>query len=147
MKQLMVVHLEEPTILMVKVKNSHSTLQCVEQQNFEDPLCYTSSGLTGNGTIETINVTSNTIKDFLNHNIKSAMLQTPMTGRLNMKCAAWTGYSNFTNNGTNFIGYFKINGVDTDFQGTYKFVPDGTQTSCNYQLHMESSENKYYQRK
>src|ERR1700690_3825828 len=25
-------------------------------QNFEDPLCYTSSGLTGNGTVDTINV-------------------------------------------------------------------------------------------
>ncbi len=95
-------------------------------ENFEDPLCYTSSGLTGNGTIETINVTSNTIKDLLNHNLKSAMFQTPMTGHLDMRCAAWTGYSNFTNNGTDFIGYFKINGPDTDFQGTYKFVPDGT---------------------
>jgi hypothetical protein len=96
-------------------------------QNFEDPLCYTSSGLTGNGTIDTINVTSNTIKDLLNHNFKSAMFQTPMTGHFDMKCAAWTGYSNFSNNGTDFIGYFKINGVDTDFQGTYKFVPDGNQ--------------------
>ncbi len=95
-------------------------------QNFEDPLCYTSSGLTGNGTIDTINITSNTIKDLLNRNFKSAMFQTPMTGHFDMKCAAWTGYSNFSNNGTDFLGYFKINGVDTDFQGTYKFVPDGT---------------------
>lgn len=43
-----------------------------------------------------------------------------------MKCAAWTGYSNFTNNGTDFIGYFKINGPMTDFEGIYRFVPQGT---------------------
>jgi hypothetical protein len=96
-------------------------------QNFEDPLCYTSSGLKGNGTIDTINITPNTIKDLLNHDFKSAMFQTPVTGHFDMSCAAWTGYSNFTNNGTNFIGKFKINGPDTDFEGTYKFVPDGNQ--------------------
>jgi len=105
-------------------------------ENFEDPLCYTSSGLTGNGTVDTINVTSNTIKDLLNHDFKSAMFQTPVTGHMDMHCAAWTGYSNFTNNGTDFIGYFKINGKDTIFQGTYQFIPDGSkiavQTSYIY---------------
>jgi hypothetical protein len=95
-------------------------------EQYEDPLCYTSSGLTGNGTVDSINVTSNTIKDLFNKDFKSAMFQTPVTGHFDMKCAAWTGYSNFTNNGTNFIGYFKINGVDTDFEGTYQFILDGT---------------------
>jgi hypothetical protein len=94
-------------------------------ENFEDPLDYTSSGLTGNGTIDTINVTSNTIKDLLNHDFKSAMFQTPITGHFDMSCAAWTGYSNFSNNGTDFIGNFKINGQKTNWEGTYKFVPDG----------------------
>jgi hypothetical protein len=93
---------------------------------YEDPLCYTSSGLTGNGTVDSINVTSNTIKDLVNKDFKSAMFQTPVTGHFDMKCAAWTGYSNFTNNGTDFIGYFKINGPMTDFEGTYRFVPQGT---------------------
>lgn len=93
---------------------------------YEDPLCYTSSGLTGNGTVDTINVTSNTVKDLFNRDFKSAMFETPVTGHFDMKCAAWTGYSNFTNNGTDFIGYFKINGPMTDFEGTYKFVPQGT---------------------
>ena len=93
---------------------------------YEDPLCYTSSGLTGNGTVDTINVTSNTVMDLFNKDFKSAMFQTPVTGHFDMKCAAWTGFSNFTNNGTDFIGYFKINGVDTDFEGTYRFVPQGT---------------------
>lgn len=95
-------------------------------EEYEDPLCYTSTGLTGNGTVDTINVTSNTIKDLLNKDFKSAMFQTPVTGHFDMKCAAWTGSSNFTNNGTDFIGSFKINGVDTNFQGTYKFVQDGS---------------------
>lgn len=95
-------------------------------EQYEDPLCYTSTGLTGNGTVDTINVTSNTINDLLNKDFKSAMFQTPVTGHFDMKCAAWTGSSNFTNNGTDFIGYFKINGVDTNFQGTYKFVQDGS---------------------
>jgi len=94
-------------------------------ENFEDPLCYTSSGLKGNGTIDTINVTFNTIKDLINHDFKSAMFQTPVTGHFDMNCAAWTGFSNFSNNGTDFIGNFKINGVVTDWEGTYKFVPDG----------------------
>ena len=94
-------------------------------EDYEDPLCYDSNGLKGNGTLDTINVTSNTIKDLLNHDFKSAMFQTPVTGHFDMSCAAWTGYSNFSNNGTNFIGNFKINGVDTDWEGTYRFVPDG----------------------
>ncbi|UTB33134.1 MAG: hypothetical protein NKF70_02345 [Methanobacterium sp. ERen5] len=93
---------------------------------YEDPLCYTSSGLTGNGTVDTINVTSNTVKDLFNRDFKSAMFETPVTGHFDMKCAAWTGFSNFTNNGTDFIGYFKINGPMTDFEGTYRFVPQGT---------------------
>ncbi len=93
---------------------------------YEDPLCYTSSGLTGNGTVDTVNLTSNTIKDLINRDFKSAMFQTPVTGHFDMKCAAWTGYSNFTNNGTDFLGYFKINGVDTNFEGTYRFVQDGS---------------------
>ena len=39
-------------------------------ENYEDPLCYTSSGLRGNGTIDTINITPTTIKDLLNHDFK-----------------------------------------------------------------------------
>ena len=82
-------------------------------ENYEDPLCYTSDGLKGNGTIDTINVTATTIKDLLSHDFKSAMFQTPVTGHFDMNCAAWTGYSNFTNNGTDFIGDFKIDGPKT----------------------------------
>ena len=95
-------------------------------ENFEDPLCYTSSGLKGNGTIDTINITTTTIKDLVNHDFKTAMFQTPLTGHFDMSCASWTGYSNFTNNGTDFIGKFKIDGPVTDWEGTYRFVPVGS---------------------
>ena len=108
-----------------KGENFNFKMDMKGADQYEDPLCYTSSGLTGNGTVDTVNVTSNTIKDLINHDFKSAMFQTPVTGHFDMKCAAWTGYSNFSNNGTDFIGTFKINGQDTDWEGTYKFVPDG----------------------
>lgn len=96
-----------------------------DAENYEDPLCYTKDGLKANGTLDTINVNSNTITALLNHNFKKAMFITPFTGHFDMACASWTGYGNFSNNGTNFVGNFKINGVDTDWNGTYKLVPDG----------------------
>jgi hypothetical protein len=105
-------------------------------ENFEDPLDYNITGLNGNGTIDTVNVNSNTIKSLLSHDFKSAMFQTPIAGHFDMRCAAWNGYSNFTNNGSDFIGEFKINGQMTDFQGNYRFVQDGNRiaviTSYNY---------------
>ena len=94
-------------------------------ENFEDPLCYTKDGLKANGTLDTVNVNSNTIMALLDHNFKKAMFITPVTGHFDMACAAWTGYGNFSNNGTDFLGNFKINGVDTDWEGTFKFVLDG----------------------
>ena len=94
-------------------------------ENFEDPLCYTKDGLKANGTLDTVDVNSNTIMALLDHNFKKAMFITPVTGHFDMACAAWTGYGNFSNNGTDFLGNFKINGPDTDWEGTYKFVPDG----------------------
>ena len=111
----------------IKGKGQKFTFNLVMKgaENFEDPLDYTSSGLTGNGNIDTINVTYNTLKDLLNHDFKSAMFQTPFTGHFDMSCAAWTGYSSFSNNGTDFIGNFKINGQETDWEGSYKFVPNG----------------------
>ena len=91
-------------------------------ENYEDPLCYTKDGLKGNGTIDSIHLTFNTIKDLYNHDFVTAMFQTPVSGHFDMSCAAWTGYGNFTNNGTDFLGNFKINGPDTDWEGTFKFV-------------------------
>ncbi len=73
------------------------------------------------------------------------MFQTPVTGHFDMSCAAWTGYSNFSNNGTNFIGNFKINGVDTDWEGTYQFVPDGNKINVvTSYIYVESTEYELY---
>ncbi|WP_052374323.1 hypothetical protein [Methanobacterium sp. SMA-27] len=94
-------------------------------ENFEDPLCYTKDGLTADGKLDTINVNSNTIMALMNKDFKKAMFVTPLTGHFNMSCAAWTGYGNFTNNGTDFPGNFKIDGAVTDWEGTFKFIPDG----------------------
>ncbi len=95
-------------------------------ENFEDPLCYTKDGLTANGTLDTVDVNFNTIMALLNRDFKSAMFETPFTGHFNMACAAWTGYGNFSNNGTDFPGNFKIDGPMTDWEGTFKFIPDGS---------------------
>lgn len=94
-------------------------------ENFEDPLCYTKDGLTADGTIDTVNVNLNTIMALLNRDLKKAMFVTPLTGHFNMSCAAWTGYGNFSNNGTDFPGNFKIDGPATDWEGTFKFVSQG----------------------
>ena len=91
-------------------------------ENYEDPICYTKSGLKGEGTIENIKISYKTILSLWNRDFKSAMFETPFTGKYNMSCAAWTGYGNFTNNGTSFMGNFKIDGVDTDFQGTFQLA-------------------------
>jgi hypothetical protein len=94
-------------------------------ENFEDPLCYTKDGLTADGTIDTVNVNTNTIMALLSRDLIKAMFVTPLTGHFNMSCAAWTGYGNFSNNGTDFPGNFKIDGAATDWEGTFKFVPQG----------------------
>lgn len=94
-------------------------------ENFEDPLCYTKDGLNADGKLDTVNVNFNTIMALMNRDFKKAMFVTPLTGHFNMTCAAWTGYGNFSNNGTDFPGNFKIDGAVTDWEGTFKFVPDG----------------------
>jgi hypothetical protein len=112
-------------------------------ENFEDPLDYNIEGLNGNGTIDTVNVNTNTIKSLLNKDFKSAMFQTPFKGHFDMRCASWTGYSNFTNNGTDFLGYFAINGKMTIFLGTYRFVQDGNRIAVitSYDYHFVGQTN------
>lgn len=94
-------------------------------ENEEDPLCYTANGLNGTGELDYININYDTVVAFLNKNLTGAVFATPMNGTFRMQCAAWTGYGNFSNNGTYFAGKFKIDGVDTDFKGSFQFVPDG----------------------
>ena len=53
-------------------------------ENFEDPLCYTKDGLNANGTLDTVNVNSNTVMALINQDFKKAMFETPVTGHFNM---------------------------------------------------------------
>jgi hypothetical protein len=44
------------------------------------------------------------------------MFQTPVAGHFDMRSVSWAGYSNFSNNGTDFLGQFTINEKITEFQ-------------------------------
>ncbi|MEL7669210.1 hypothetical protein [Methanobacterium sp.] len=93
-------------------------------ENQESPLDYTADGLNGTGKINEINITYGTIISLLSGDFKNALFNTKINGNYSMACAAWTGYGNFTNTGQNFIGNFKINGVKTDWEGTFNLVPE-----------------------
>lgn len=132
-----------------KGKNFTFFVQLRGAENFEDPLCYTKDGLNATGIIDSVNVNFNTIEALLNKDFKRAMFVTPLTGHFDMTCAAWTGYGNFSNNGTDFPGNFKINGPDTDWEGTFKFSPDGNKiaitTNYIYYPHgQKTQENIHY---
>jgi hypothetical protein len=85
----------------------------------ESPLDYTSDGLKVKGHIDMVKVTPQTIIYLLQKDLKDAMFNTILTGNMNMTCAAWTGTSQFQNDGKNFNGTFFINGVYTDWDGNY----------------------------
>ena len=93
-------------------------------ENQESPLDYTADGLNGTGKINSIDMTYSTLISLLSGNFKEALFNTKFNGNYTMACAAWTGYGNFTNNGQNFLGNFKIKGVMTDWEGTFNLVPE-----------------------
>lgn len=92
----------------------------------ESPLDYTSDGLRVKGHIDMVKATPKTITYLLEKNLKAAMFNTILTGNMNMTCAAWTGTSNFQNDGENFNGTFFINGVVTDWKGNYTLTQNQT---------------------
>ena len=53
------------------------------------------------------------------------MFNTTFKGHINLTCAAWTGVTYFQNDGKNFTGNFTIDGVMTDWEGTYILKRDG----------------------
>lgn len=85
----------------------------------ESPLDYTSDGLKVRGHIDMVKATPKTIYYLLTNNVRGAMFNTIVSGNMNMTCAAWTGTSNFQNDGQNFNGTFFIDGVVTDWSGNY----------------------------
>jgi hypothetical protein len=111
----------------IKGKGKHFNLflNLTGAEKSESPLDYTSGGLTGNGTIENIQININTIYALLNHNLKEAMFNTPFKGHMNMTCAAWNGTTQFQNNGQNFTGTFNITGNMTDWEGKFQLTNQG----------------------
>ncbi|MFA0833858.1 MAG: hypothetical protein ACC609_07605 [Methanobacterium formicicum] len=91
----------------------------------ESPLDYTADGLTGVGKIDEIKLTPGTIYSLLTKDIKGAMFNTNFKGHMNLTCAAWTGTTYFQNDGKNFTGNFTIDGVLTDWEGTYTLKQEG----------------------
>jgi hypothetical protein len=110
----------------------------------ESPLDYVAGGLYGQGHVNEINVTSDTIYSLLSGDLKGAMFGTKFNGNMNMSCAAWTGTSQFKNDGKNFLGTFTINGTMTYWQGTYRLVDEGGQIAMigNYILYPNGQPQK-----
>ncbi|OEC86098.1 MULTISPECIES: hypothetical protein [Methanobacterium] len=102
--------------------NFHIVLPGAENQ--ESPLDYTADGLNGTGKINNISITYGTLVSLLSGDFKNALFNTKLSGNYSMACAAWTGHGNFTTNGQNFLGNFKINGIKTDWEGTFNLVPE-----------------------
>ena len=96
-------------------------------ENQESPLDYTEDGLNGTGKINNIDINYSTLTSLLSGNFKEALFNTKFNGNYTMECAAWTGYGNFTNTGHNFLGNFKIDGVMTDWEGTFNLVQENNQ--------------------
>ena len=102
--------------------NFHMILSGAEES--ESPLDYIASGLKGKGHVDEINVTYRTIFSLYSGDFKDAILGTRFKGNMNMSCAAWTGTSQFQNDGQNFLGTFVIIGTMTDWEGTYRLVEE-----------------------
>jgi len=105
-------------------RNFNMVLVLSGAEQGESPLDYTSDGLKVTGFIDTVKVTPQTINYLVRNDIKSAMFNTIFNGNMNMTCAAWTGTSLFANDGENFNGTFKIDGVYTDWEGNYTFTQE-----------------------
>ncbi len=113
-------------------------------ENGESPLDYTNDGLDGNGQINNIHITYNTITALLSNDLKKAMFGTIFDGKYNMSCAAWTGNGTFVNNGENLFGTFQINGPMTYWEGNFTMREDGNRIAVNsdYILHPNNSPEK-----
>lgn len=108
----------------------------------ESPLDYTKEGLNGTGHLNKVDITYNTIRSLWSHDLKGAMFNTKLDGVFNMSCAAWTGYGNFTNTCQNFRGNFKINGVVTDWEGTFNLIPKNNQMALKTDYILYPHNNK-----
>lgn len=108
-------------------RNFNILLTLPGAEKTESPLDYISDGLHITGHIDMVKVTPQTINYLLQKDFKGAMFNTIFTGNMNMTCAAWTGTSQFQNDGQHFNGTFFINGVVTDWKGNYTLTRDTSQ--------------------
>lgn len=108
-----------------KGKDFNFFLKLSGAEKSESPLDYTADGLKGTGRIDEIKVTPGTIYALLNKDVKGAMFNTTFKGHMNLTCAAWTGQTYFQNDGKTFTGNFTIDGVMTDWEGTYTLKKEG----------------------
>lgn len=108
----------------------------------ESPLDYTADGLNGTGKINDISITYGTIASLLSGNFKKALFNTRFNGNFTMACAAWTGYGNFTNSGQNLLGNFKINGIMTDWEGTFNLLSENSQITLKTDYILYPHDNK-----
>jgi len=115
-------------------------------EKVEHPECYDKNGLTGNGTIEEIDITYQTVYALLSGDFLKAMFETKFSGLFDMRCAFWTGYGNFTNDGKNFTGNFMIIGPLTDWEGKFSLVPENNRITVKsdyiYYPHGQKSPDK-----
>lgn len=127
-----------------KGKNFNFHISLPGAENGESPLDYTKDGLDGAGEINNITATYETIISLLSGNLKGAMFNTKFDGTYSMSCAAWTGTGNFSNDGQNFIGNFKINGPMTYWKGTFSLKQDGNRIKLqmNYIWHPNKNPEK-----
>jgi len=107
-----------------KGKDFNFYLKLSGAEKSESPLDYTSDGLKGTGHIDEIKVTFGTIQALLDKDVKGTMFNTTFKGHMNLSCAAWTGVTYFQNDGQTFTGNFTIDGVMTDWEGTYTLKQD-----------------------
>ncbi|NYB52794.1 MAG: hypothetical protein HVN35_09590 [Methanobacteriaceae archaeon] len=108
-----------------KGKNFNFFLKLSGAEKAESPLDYTEDGLRGTGKIDEIKITWGTLYSLLNKDVKAAMFNTSFKGHMNLSCAAWTGVTYFQNDGKTFNGSFTIDGVMTDWEGTYTLQREG----------------------
>ncbi|MDO9045081.1 MAG: hypothetical protein Q7U35_07230 [Methanobacteriaceae archaeon] len=87
-------------------------------------ICYDEKGLSGQGHLNFIKINYNTVSALLSNDLKRAMFSTEFSGNYTMKCAAWNGNGNFSNNGQNFSGTFIIIGPATDWVGNFTLAEE-----------------------
>jgi hypothetical protein len=112
-------------------KNFNFFIKLPGASESESPLDYIEDGLTGTGKIKNIKITLNTLNALFSGDFKKAIFETEFSGDFDMKCAAWTGYGNFSSNGKSIPGKFIIKGPLTYWEGTFNVQNESNRIILN----------------